>query len=115
MLFRSGRIHPGAKRFSASRQTLQLVRCITHRGVAVRTLLGISVQTGESPEDVPLEDSSRTFDTIEGNYPPIHKLLTDAKKRSNSDAPMCYASDKLERLSASAKAFGPGRMRPKSG
>ena len=70
------------------------------------------VQTGESPEDVPLEDSSRTFDTIEGNYPLIHKLLTDAKKRSNSDAPMCYAPDKLERLSASAKAFGTGRNAP---
>ena len=70
------------------------------------------VQTGESPEDVPLEDSSRTFDTIEGNYPLIHKLLTDAKKRSNSDAPMCYAPDKLERLSASAKAFGTGKNAP---
>ena len=70
------------------------------------------VQTGESPEDVPLEDSSRTFDTIEGNYLPIQKLLTDAKKRSNSDAPMCYAPDKLERLSASAKAFGTGKNAP---
>ena len=78
------------------------------RSVTVR----LFVQTGESPEDVPLEDSSRTFDTIEGNYPPIHKLLTDAKKRSNSDAPMCYASDKLERLSASAKAFGTGKNAP---
>ena len=78
------------------------------RSVTVR----LFVQTGESPEDVPLEDSSRTFDTTEGNYPPIHKLLTDAKKRSNSDAPMCYAPDKLERLSASAKAFGTGRNAP---
>ena len=70
------------------------------------------VQTGESPEDVPLEDSSRTFDTIEDNYPPIHKIIMDAKKRSNSDAPMCYAPDKLERLSASAKAFGTGKNAP---
>ena len=79
------------------------------RSVTVR----LFVQTGESPEDVPLEDSSRTFDTIEGNYPPIPKLLTYAKKRSNSDAPMCYASDKLERLSASAKAFGTGKNAPR--
>ena len=78
------------------------------RSVTVR----LFVQTGESPEDVPLEDSSRTFDTIEGNYPPIHKLFTDAKKRPNSDAPMCYAPDKLERLSASAKAFGTGKNAP---
>ena len=78
------------------------------RSVTVR----LFVQTGESPEDVPLEDSSRTFDTTEGNYPPINKLLTDAKKRSNSDAPMCYVPDKLERLSASAKAFGTGRNAP---
>ena len=78
------------------------------RSVTVR----LFVQTGTSPEDVPLEDSSRTFDTIEGNYPPIHKLLTDAKKRSNSDAPMCYVPDKLGRLSASAKAFGTGRNAP---
>ena len=78
------------------------------RSVTVR----LFVQTGESPEDVPLEDSSRTFDTIEGNYPPIHKLIMDAKKRSNSDAPMCYAPDKLERLSASAKAFGTGKNAP---
>ena len=70
------------------------------------------VQTGTSPEDVPLEDSSRTFDTIEGKYPPIHKLLFDAKKRSNSADPMCYAPDKLERLSASAKAFGTGKNAP---
>ena len=77
-------------------------------GLTVR----LFVQTGESPEDVPLEDSSRTFDTIEGNYPPIHKLLTDAKKRSNSADPMCYAPDKLERLSASAKAFGTGKNAP---
>lgn len=74
------------------------------RSVTVR----LFVQTGESP----LEDSSRTFDTIDGAYPPIHKLLTDAKKRSNSDAPMCYAPDKLERLSASAKAFGTGKNAP---
>ena len=74
------------------------------RSVTVR----LFVQT----EDVPLEDSSRTFDTIEGKYPPINKLLTDAKKRSNSDAPMCYAPDKLERLSASAKAFGTGNNAP---
>ena len=79
------------------------------RSVTVR----LFVQTGESPEDVPFEDSSRTFDTTEGNYPPIHKLLTDAKKRSNSDAPMCYAPDKLERLSASAKAFGTGENAPR--
>ena len=78
------------------------------RSVTVR----LFVQTGERPEDVPLEDSSRTFDTTEGNYPPINKLLTDAKKRSNSDAPMCYAPDKLERLSASAKAFGTGNNAP---
>ena len=78
------------------------------RSVTVR----LFVQTGESPEDVPLEDSSRTFDTTEGNYPPIHKLIMDAKKRSNSDAPMCYAPDKLERLSASAKAFGTGKNAP---
>ena len=78
------------------------------RSVTVR----LFVQTGTSPEDVPLEDSSRTFDTIEGDYPPIHKLLTDAKKRSNSDDPMCYAPDKLERLSASAKAFGTGKNAP---
>ena len=70
------------------------------------------VQTGTSPEDVPLEDSSRTFDTIEGKYPPIHKLLFDAKKRSSSADPMCYAPDKLERLSASAKAFGTGKNAP---
>ena len=78
------------------------------RSVTVR----LFVQTGTSPEDVPLEDSSRTFDTIEGNYPPIHKLLFDAKKRSNSADPMCYAPDKLERLSASAKAFGTGKNAP---
>ena len=78
------------------------------RSVTVR----LFVQTGTSPEDVPLEDSSRTFDTIEGAYPPINKLLYDAKKRSNSDAPMCYAPDKLERISASAKAFGTGENAP---
>lgn len=78
------------------------------RSVTVR----LFVQTGESPEDVPLEDSSRTFDTTEGAYPPIHKMIMDAKKRSNSDAPMCYAPDKLERLSASAKAFGTGKNAP---
>ena len=78
------------------------------RSVTVR----LFVQTGTSPEDVPLEDSSRTFDTIEGDYPPIHKLLFDAKKRSNSADPMCYAPDKLERLSASAKAFGTGENAP---
>ena len=78
------------------------------RSVTIR----LFVQTGESPEDVPLEDSSRTFDTIEGDYPPIHKLLTDAKERSNSADPMCYAPDKLERLSASAKAFGTGKNAP---
>ena len=78
------------------------------RSVTVR----LFVQTGTSPEDVPLEDSSRTFDTIEGKYPPIHKLLFDAKKRSNSADPMCYAPDKLERISASAKAFGTGKNAP---
>ena len=78
------------------------------RSVTVR----LFVQTGESPEDVPLEDSSRTFDTTEGNYPSIHKMIMDAKKRSNSDAPMCYVPDKLERLSASAKAFGTGMNAP---
>ena len=78
------------------------------RSVTIR----LFVQTGESPEDVPLEDSSRTFDTIEGDYPPIHKLLFDAKKHANSADPMCYAPDKLERLSASAKAFGTGKNAP---
>ena len=78
------------------------------RSVTVR----LFVQTGTSPEDVPLEDSSRTFDTIEGKYPPINKLLFDAKKRSNSADPMCYEPDKLERLSASAKAFGTGKNAP---
>ena len=78
------------------------------RSVTVR----LFVQTGTSPEDVPLEDSSRTFDTIEGDYPPIHKLLFDAKKHANSADPMCYAPDKLERLSASAKAFGTGNNAP---